>query len=66
MTNQRFCHFFPSMPSDCLLSHPSLPTGQVMQGPAILLQTDSTTVVPPGWSFVSDTFDNVLMTREEA
>lgn len=44
----------------------SLPTGQVMHGPAILLQTDSTTVVPPGWSFVTDTFDNVLMTREEA
>lgn len=44
----------------------SLPTDQVMTGPAILLQTDSTTVVPPGWSFVVDTFANVLMTREEA
>ncbi|MCL4133471.1 UNVERIFIED_CONTAM: hypothetical protein GTU68_051996 [Idotea baltica] len=43
----------------------SLPTGQTMTGPAILLQTDSTTVVPPGWSYVVDKFANVLMTREE-
>jgi hypothetical protein len=38
--NQRFCHFFPSMPSDCLLSHPSLPTGQV-GGPCVSLRVDS-------------------------
>lgn len=44
----------------------SLPVGQEMTGPAILLQTDSTTVVPPGWRFVVDEFANVLMTREEA
>lgn len=43
-----------------------LPTGQKMSGPAILLQTDSTTVVPPGWRFAVDEFANVLMTREEA
>jgi len=39
-TNQRFCHFFPSMPSDCLLSHPSLPTGQV-GGPCVALRVAS-------------------------
>ncbi|WP_316776109.1 hydantoinase/oxoprolinase family protein [Sedimentitalea todarodis] len=44
----------------------SLPTGQSLTGPAILLQTDSTTVVPPGWNYVVDKFANVLMTREEA
>lgn len=40
-----------------------LPVGQTMQGPAILLQTDSTTVVPPDWSFEVDRFANVVMTR---
>lgn len=44
----------------------SLPVGHNMDGPAILLQTDSTTVVPPGWRFHVDKFANVLMTREEA
>ncbi len=40
-----------------------LPVGVPMQGPAILLQTDSTTVVPPDWSFEVDRFANVVMTR---
>lgn len=44
----------------------SLPVDQEMAGPAILLQTDSTTVVPPGWHFAVDRFANILMTREEA
>ncbi|AGI74118.1 hydantoin utilization protein A [Octadecabacter arcticus 238] len=44
----------------------SFPVGHCMDGPAILLQTDSTTVVPPGWRFHVDKFANVLMTREEA
>lgn len=42
----------------------TLPTGQKLRGPAILLQTDSTTVVPPDWSFEVDRFANVLMTRD--
>jgi N-methylhydantoinase A len=43
----------------------ALPAGQPVRGPAILLQTDSTTVVPPDWSFEVDRFGNVIMTREE-
>jgi N-methylhydantoinase A len=43
----------------------TLPTGQALEGPAILLQTDSTTVVPPGWEFRVDEFDNVLITRDD-
>ena len=43
----------------------ALPQGTTLSGPAILLQTDSTTVVPPGWSFASDRFGNVLMTRND-
>lgn len=45
------------------LDRRSLPVGQELQGPAILLQVDSTTVIPPGWSYVADRFGNVLMTR---
>ena len=41
----------------------SLPRDVVMTGPAILLQTDSTTVVPPGWTFMADKFGNVRMTH---
>jgi N-methylhydantoinase A/oxoprolinase/acetone carboxylase beta subunit len=33
-----------------------------MHGPAILLQTDTTTVVPPGWTYSADRFGNVRMT----
>ena len=44
----------------------TLPVGQRLEGSAVLLQTDSTTVVPPGWRFEADRFGNVLMTREEA
>ena len=44
----------------------TLPVDQVFVGPAILLQTDSTTVVPPGWTFHADRFGNVRMTRELA
>jgi N-methylhydantoinase A len=43
----------------------ALPVGQSLEGPAILLQTDSTTVVPPGWHFETDRFGNVVMTRDE-
>lgn len=44
----------------------SLPVGQVFHGPAILLQTDSTTVVPPGWTYHADRFGNVRMSRDQA
>ena len=43
----------------------SLPLDREFRGPAILLQTDSTTVVPPGWSYRADRFGNVRMTRDE-
>ena len=35
--------------------------GESLEGPAILLQGDSTTVVPPGWRFEADRFDNLLL-----
>lgn len=42
----------------------SLPVDRKFAGPAILLQTDTTTVVPPGWTYWSDRYGNVHMTRD--
>ncbi|MEQ9811994.1 MAG: hydantoinase/oxoprolinase family protein [Azospirillaceae bacterium] len=39
-----------------------LPLDQPVAGPAIILQTDSTTVVPPGWTFVADRHGNLILT----
>ncbi len=47
------------------LERNSLPVGREFSGPAILLQTDSTTVVPPGWTYWADRHGNVRMTRNE-
>jgi N-methylhydantoinase A len=41
-----------------------LPVGSVSQGPAIIEQLDSTTVVPAGWQAHVDGFNNVILTRE--
>ncbi len=41
-----------------------LPVGQIVQGPAVLLQKDSTTVVPPGNSFVVDPSGSVIIKAE--
>ncbi|HEX3953186.1 MAG TPA: hydantoinase/oxoprolinase family protein [Stellaceae bacterium] len=38
-----------------------LPLEQTVPGPAIVLQTDSTTVVPPGWSFTADRGGNLIL-----
>ena len=42
----------------------SLPVDRRFSGPAILLQTDTTTVVPPGWTYSADHHGNVRMTRD--
>ncbi|MBC7478640.1 MAG: hydantoinase/oxoprolinase family protein, partial [Pseudorhodobacter sp.] len=47
------------------LDRTTLPVGQELRGPAILLQTDTTTVVPPGWTYGADRFGNVRMTRDD-
>jgi N-methylhydantoinase A len=48
------------------LERGSLPVEHRFSGPAILLQKDSTTVVPPGWTYWADRSGNVRMTREQA
>ncbi|MBI1735785.1 MAG: hydantoinase/oxoprolinase family protein [Candidatus Rokubacteria bacterium] len=39
-----------------------LPLDEPVAGPAVILQTDSTTVVPPGWSATADRGGNLILT----
>ena len=39
-----------------------LPVGESFHGPAIVLQMDSTTVIPPVWSAVNDAVGNLILT----
>lgn len=41
-----------------------LPVGESFAGPAIVLQKDSTTVIPPNWWAVNDKIGNLVLTRE--
>ena len=43
----------------------NVPVGKSIGGPAILLQVDSTTVVPPDWCFEVDRYGNVIMTQTD-
>jgi N-methylhydantoinase A len=43
-----------------------LPVEQRVDGPAIILQQDSTTVVPPNAAVVADRFGNLIITVEAA
>jgi N-methylhydantoinase A len=42
----------------------ALPEGFAFAGPAIVQQSDTTTLVEPGWSGVVDTAGNLILTRE--
>ena len=42
----------------------TLRTGNRLRGPAVVLQMDSTTVVPPGWTGEVDPFGNLLLEPE--
>ena len=39
-----------------------LPVGEVFAGPAVVLQKDSTTVIPPGCSAINDPAGNLILT----
>jgi N-methylhydantoinase A len=43
-----------------------LPPGTTFKGPAIVLQKDSTTVIPPGWLAANDKIGNLILTRAKA
>lgn len=42
-----------------------LPLDTPFDGPAIVLQTDTTTVVPPGWRAVEEAAGNLVLTRKD-
>ena len=46
-------------------SAPTWPAGTQLDGPAVVDQLDSTTVVPPGWRAEVDEWLNIRMHREE-
>ena len=41
-----------------------LPLNTAVDGPAVVLQRDTTTVVPPGWTAVREPTGNIVMARE--
>jgi N-methylhydantoinase A len=41
-----------------------LPPGVTISGPAVFFQTDSTTVLPPGWQLQVDEFGNLVVSPE--
>jgi N-methylhydantoinase A/oxoprolinase/acetone carboxylase beta subunit len=43
-----------------------LPVSAIIKGPAIILQTDSTTVVPPEWNIAADGHGNLIMKAKGA
>ncbi|SDF65842.1 hydantoinase/oxoprolinase family protein [Thalassobaculum litoreum] len=43
-----------------------LPLDTDVRGPAVILQTDTTTVVPPGWTARADAAGNLLLTKGDA
>jgi N-methylhydantoinase A len=43
-----------------------LPIGQVFDGPAIILQADSTTIIPPGCHVQADEHGNLIITIRDA
>ena len=47
-----------------LVRHAGIAIDTIVEGagPAVVLQTDSTTVVPPGWQAVADGEGNLILT----
>jgi len=42
-----------------------IPIGAVIQGPAIIEQMDSTSVIPPGWTALQDKYANLIVRYQE-
>jgi len=47
-----------------LFQREALGRGQRLAGPAVVEQSDTTTMIPPGWSAVVDRFGNMVITRD--
>ena len=59
-------HFRPAGMLECpVYERSDLREGQRTQGPAIIEQKDSTTVVPPNWTATTDTHGHLIITKSE-
>ena len=52
----------PARRATPVLARDRLPVGEAIAGPAIVVQTDSTTVVPPGCTLLADSGGNLVIT----
>lgn len=57
--SRRAMHFGDAKVKGEVYSRWDLATGQVVRGPALIVQEDTTTVVPPGWSAALDILGNL-------
>jgi N-methylhydantoinase A len=60
---ERWCWFGGERLATRLLPRAALAPGDTIEGPAILAQLDSTTLVPPGWGATADPHGNLLLER---
>ena len=52
--------------SAVVLAREAMPEGYVFAGPAIVQQTDTTTLIEPGWKGVVDAAGNLILTRSDS
>ena len=57
-------HFDTGTHRTALYTRESIAAGQTLETPAIVLQMDATTLIPPEWSAQADSFGNLILTRE--
>ncbi len=59
-------HFRPAGMVDCpVFERSDLREGQATQGPAIIEQKDSPTVVPPNWTATTDAHGHLIISKSE-
>jgi N-methylhydantoinase A len=58
-------YFEGAWQSAALYARETLSAGQRIAGPAIVLQTDATTLLEPGWQGLTDPGGNLLLTRSD-
>ncbi len=63
-TGHRTLHFDDGSHHAPVWRRDSLTTGQHLQGPVIIEQEDTTTVIPPGWRATVDSIGNLIIGKE--
>ena len=58
--------WFGEETSDAVYERERLRAGNRIQGPAIVVQMDSTTAIPPGWQAVVDEVGNLVLESERS